>query len=167
VKHALLTLCLIVWASVAAHGQAGAQSAPVVAPDPRIPIALAEARRENWRCLMRGHLKALIEAMQHMSAGEYSLAARVTEDNYGLAPGKPEYCREPLFTKDASIIAAGLPPPPPEAVRGMFSGMQQAAAVFVDEARDAQRSGNPASAWKSLAALGAHCSACHAAYRLE
>ncbi len=47
---------------------------------------------------------------------ELQLAARVTEDNYGLAPGKPEYCREPLFTKDASITAAGLPPPPPEAV---------------------------------------------------
>jgi hypothetical protein len=125
VKHSLLTLCLIVWASVEAHGQAGTQSAPVAAPDPRIPIVLAQARRENWRCLMRGHLKALIEAMQHMSAGEYALAAMVTEDNYGLAPGKPEYCREPLFTKDASITAAGLPPPPPEAVRGMFSGMQQ------------------------------------------
>jgi hypothetical protein len=29
-----------------------------VARDPRLPIVLAEARRQNWRCLMRGHLQS-------------------------------------------------------------------------------------------------------------
>jgi hypothetical protein len=132
-----------------------------------MPIALAGARRDNWRCLMRGHLKALVEAMQHMSVGKYALAAAVTEDNYGLAPGKEEYCREPLFTKDASSAAATLPPQPPEPVRAMFSGMQEAARAFVRAARNVPRTGDPTPAWKSLAALAGYCSACHAAYRLE
>jgi hypothetical protein len=103
---------------------------------------------------MRGHLKALTEAMQHMSAGEYELAAVVTEDNYGLTPGKAEYCRESIFTKDASIAAASLPPQPPDAVRAMFAGMQQAAGAFVKAARETHRTGDPAPAWKSLSVLG-------------
>src|ERR1700728_3901662 len=63
------------------------------ARDPRLPIVLAQARRENWKCLMRGHLQSLTESMRHLSNGEFEAAAAVAEFNFGLAPGTIEYCR--------------------------------------------------------------------------
>jgi hypothetical protein len=141
--------------------------AATVAHDSRLPIALAEARRENWKCLMRGHLRALTESMRHLSNGEYEAAAAATESNFGLAPGTVEYCREPLFTRRDSERAATLPPSPPPEVHAMFDEMHAAARTFVIDARAAFRTNNPADAWKSLAALGGTCSACHVAYRVD
>jgi cytochrome c556 len=135
--------------------------------DPRLPIALVEARRENWKCLMRGHLQSLTESMRHLSKGEFVAAAAAVESNFGLAPGTVEYCREPLFTKDDSVRAATLPPSPPPQVRAMFDGMHTAARTFVIDARAASRSKDPSAAWKSLAALGDTCSACHLVYRID
>ena len=135
--------------------------------DRRFPIVLAEARRDNWRCLMRGHLQSLTESMRHLSNGEFEAAAAATESNFGLAPGTGEYCREPLFTKSESERAATLPPSPPPEVRAMFDAMHAAARVFVVDARAASRSKNPTSAWRSLAALGGTCSACHVVYRID
>jgi hypothetical protein len=154
-----------------AHNWAFAQ-APVVprttAPhDPRLYIALAEARRENWKCLMRGHLRSLTESMQHLSSGEFEAAAAAAESNYGLSPGAVEYCREPLFTKEDSVRAATLLPSPPSEVRAMFDEMHAAARIFVTDARVASRTNDPAAAWKSLAALGGTCSACHLLYRID
>jgi cytochrome c556 len=136
-----------------------------VARDPRLPIALAEARRENWKCLMRGHLQSLTESMRHLSKGEFEAAA--AEANFGLAPGTVEYCREPLFTKEDSVRAATLPPSPAPQVRAMFDAMHTAARAFVIDARAASRSKDPTAAWKSLAALGDTCSACHVVYRID
>jgi mono/diheme cytochrome c family protein len=132
-----------------------------------LPIALAEARRNNWKCLMRGHLQSLTESMRHLSSGEFEAAAAAAESNFGLAPGTVEYCREPPFTKEDSERAAMLPPSPPPEVRAMFDEMHAAARVFVVDARAASRSKDPAAAWKSLAALGGTCSACHAVYRID
>jgi hypothetical protein len=137
------------------------------ARDPRLPIALAEARRENWKCLMRGHLQSLTESMRHLSNGEFEAAAAAAESNFGLAPGTVEYCREPLFTKETSERAAMLPPSPPPEVRAMFDEMHNAARAFVTDARAASRSQDPTAAWKSLAALGGTCSACHVVYRID
>ena len=144
-------------------------SAPATraALDRRLPIALAEARRENWRCLMRGHLQSLTDSMRHLSNGEFEAAAVSAESNFGLAPGTVEYCREPLFTKEDSERAATLPPSPPPEVRAMFDEMHAAARVFVGDARGASRTKDPTAAWKSLAALGGTCSACHVVYRIE
>jgi hypothetical protein len=147
--------------------QAQPMSPPTVARDPRLLIALAEARRENWKCLMRGHLQSLAESMRHLSNGEYEAAAAAAESNFGLAPGTVEYCREPLFTKEDSARAAMLPPPPPPEVRAMFDEMHNAARVFVLDARAASRSKDSTAAWKSLAALGGTCSACHVVYRVD
>jgi hypothetical protein len=87
--------------------------------------ALAEARRENWKCLMRGHLQSLTEAMRHLSNGEFEAAAAAAESNFGLAPGAVEYCREPPFTKENSLRAAMLPPSPPPEVRAIRAGRLQ------------------------------------------
>ncbi len=141
--------------------------ASTAARDPRFAIALAEARRENWKCLMRGHLQSLTESMRHLSNGEFEAAAVAAEANFGLAPGTVEYCREPLFTKEASERAATLPPAPPTEVRAMFDAMHSAARTFVTDARAASLSKDPTAAWKSLAALGAICSACHVVYRID
>jgi predicted CxxxxCH...CXXCH cytochrome family protein len=138
-----------------------------VALDRRVPIALAEARRENWKCLMRGHLRSLTDSMRHLSSGEFEAAATATESNFGLAPGTAEYCREPLFTRQDSERAAALPPAPPPEVRAMFDEMHSAARAFVVDARKASRSKDPTAAWRSLAALGDTCSACHVLYRVE
>jgi hypothetical protein len=138
-----------------------------LARDPRVPITLAEARRENWRCLMRGHLQSLTESMQHLSNGEFEAAAAAAESNFGLAPGTVEYCREPLFTREDSQRAATLPPSPPPEVRAMFDEMHAAARAFVVDARAASRTKDPTAAWKSLAALGGTCSACHVVYRID
>jgi hypothetical protein len=146
---------------------AAAEPSSITQPDPRAVIRLAPARRENWQCLMRGHLQSLIESMRHLASGEYEAAAAATEDHYGLRPGTAEYCREPLFTKEASVSAATLPPAPPEAVSAMFVNMHDAARQFAAEARKARNTGDPTPAWKSLAAVAEYCSACHAAYRLE
>jgi hypothetical protein len=135
--------------------------------DPRLPIALAEARRENWKCLMRGHLQSLTESMRHLSKGEFEAAAAAAESNFGLAPGTGEYCREPLFTKEDSVRAATLPPSPPPQVRAMFDEMHTAARAFVIDARAASRTNDPTAAWKSLAALGGTCSACNVVYRID
>jgi hypothetical protein len=135
--------------------------------DPRLPIALVEARRENWKCLMRGHLRSLTESMRHLSRGEFVAAAAAVESNFGLAPGTVEYCREPLFTKEDSVRAATLPPSPPPEARAMFDGMHTAARTFVIDARTASHSKDPTAAWKSLAALGDTCSVCHLVYRID
>jgi hypothetical protein len=140
---------------------------PAAARDSRLPIALAEARRENWKCLMRGHLQSLTESMRHLSNGEFEAAATAAERNFGLAPGSVEYCREPQFTKQGSERAATLPPSPPPEVRAMFDEMHTAARAFVVDARAASRSKDPTAAWKSLAALGGTCSACHVVYRID
>jgi hypothetical protein len=129
--------------------------------DPRLPIVLAEARRENWKCLMRGHLRSLTESMRHLSQGEFEAAAAAAESNFGLAPDTVEYCREPLFTKEDSVRAATLAPSPPPQVRAMFDEMHNAARAFIIDARVATRTKDPTAAWKSLAALGGTCSACH------
>jgi hypothetical protein len=144
-------------------------SAPVTraALDRRLPIALAEARREDWRCLMRGHLQSLTDSMRHLSNGEFEAAAASAESNFGLAPGTVEYCREPLFTKEDSERAATLLPSPPPEVRAMFDEMHAAARVFVGDARGASRTEDPTAAWKSLAALGGTCSACHVVYKID
>jgi hypothetical protein len=141
--------------------------ASTVARDSRLPIVLAEARRENWKCLMRGHLQSLAESMRHLSNGEFEAAAAAAESNFGLAPGTVEYCREPLFTKEDSERAATLPPWPPPEVRAMFDQMHTAARAFVVDARAASRSKDPTAAWKSLAALGGTCSGCHVVYRID
>jgi hypothetical protein len=153
-------------------GPEHAVPAPAVAAvklgrDPRLPIALAEARRENWRCLMRGHLRSLTDSMRQLSNGEFEVAAVSTESNFGLAPGSVEYCREPLFTKKDSVRAAALPPSPPPEVRAMFDEMHAAARGFVVNAREAARTKDPAAAWKSLAALGGTCTGCHVVYRID
>jgi hypothetical protein len=135
--------------------------------DPRLLIALVEARRENWKCLMRGHLQSLTESMRHLSKGEFEAAAAAAESHFGLAVGTVEYCREPLFTKEDSVRAATLPPSPPPPVRAMFDEMHTAARAFVIDARAASRSNDPTAAWKSLAALGDTCSACHFVYRID
>jgi hypothetical protein len=160
--------CLLVPCWVLAEVPAvPAVPATKVARDPRLPIVLAEARRQNWRCLMRGHLQSLTESMRHLSNGEFEAAAASTESNFGLAPGTVEYCREPLFTKADSERAATLPPSPPPEVRAMFDEMHSAARAFVVSARGASRTKDPTAAWKSLAALGGTCSACHIVYRVD
>jgi cytochrome c556 len=116
---------------------------------------------------MRGHLQSLTESMRHLSNGEFDAAAAAAESNFGLAPGTTEYCREPIFTKDDSERAATLPPSPPPAVRAMFDEMHTAARAFVIDARAASRTKDPTAAWKSLAALGGTCSACHVVYRID
>jgi cytochrome c556 len=150
-----------------ALAQASAVPGTTVRRDPRLPIALAEARRENWKCLMRGHLQSLTESMRHLSKGEFEAAAAAAESHFGLAPGTVEYCREPLFTKEDSVRAATLPPSPPPQVRAMLDEMHTAARAFVIDARAASRSNDPTAAWKSLAALGDTCSACHVVYRID
>lgn len=157
--------CLLVPCWVLAR--VSAVPATTVARDRRLPIALGEARRENWRCLMRGHLQSLTESIRHLSNGEFEAAAVSAESNFGLAPGIVEYCREPLFTKEDSVRAATMPPSPPPEVRAMFDGMHAAARTFVIDARAASRSKDPSAAWKSLAALGDTCSACHLIYRID
>jgi len=166
-KRTRAILYLSLCGSWGTMGQERAPTAPTLTADTRTPIALADLRRANWQCLMRGHLRTLVDAMQHLSAGDYVRAAEVTEDNYGLTRGQSEYCREPLFTKEASMAAATLPPQPPEPVRALFGEMQVAATAFARAAREAQRTGDSGPAWKSLAVLGGYCSACHAAYRLQ
>ena len=158
-------LCLL----VPCWGLAQVPAAPAakVTHDPRLPIVLAEARRDNWRCLMRGHLQSLTESMRHLSNGEFEAAAAAAESNFGLAPGTSEYCREPLFTRSDSERAATLPPSPPPEVRAMFDEMHTAARAFVIDARAASHSKDPTAAWKSLAALGGTCSACHVVYRID
>ena len=158
-------LCLL----VPCWGLAQVPAAPAakVTQDPRLPIVLAEARRDNWRCLMRGHLQSLTESMRHLSNGEFEAAAAAAESNFGLAPGTSEYCREPLFTRSDSERAATLPPSPPPEVRAMFDEMHTAARAFVIDARAASHSKDPTAAWKSLAALGGTCSACHVVYRID
>jgi len=135
--------------------------------DRRLPIALAEARRENWKCLMRGHLRTLTDSMRYLSNGEFEAAAAAAESNFGLAPGTVEYCREPLFTKEDSVRAATLPPSPPPQVRAMFDEMHDAARAFVIDARAAVRDRDPSAAWRSLSALGNTCTACHVLYRID
>ena len=157
--------CLLVPCGVLAQVQP--MPTTKAARDPRLPIALAEARRENWKCLMRGHLQSLTESMRHLSNGEFEAAAAAAESNFGLAPGTVEYCREPLFTKEDSERAATLLPSPPPEVRAMFDEMHSAARAFVIDARAASRSKDPTAAWKSLAALGGTCSACHVVYRID
>jgi cytochrome c556 len=165
IEIALVVVCLLVPCWVLA--QVPAAPAANVTRDPRLRIVLAEARRDNWRCLMRGHLQSLTESMRHLSNGEFEAAAVATESNFGLAPGTSEYCREPLFTKSDSERAATLPPSPPPEARAMFDEMHTAARAFVNDARAASRSRDTAAAWRSLAALGGTCSACHAVYRID
>ena len=165
VEIALAMGCLLVPCWVLA--EAASVPATTVARDPRLPIALAEARRNNWKCLMRGHLQSLADSMRHLSNGDFEAAAAASESNFGLAPGTIEYCREPLFTKDESERAAKLPPSPPPEVRAMFDEMHTAARAFVIDARAASRTKDPTTAWKSLAALGGTCSACHVVYRID
>jgi len=146
-----------------------AQSAPPAdrhALDPRHELKLAPAREDNWRCQMRGHLRTLTDAMRQMAAGEYESAAAAIDENFGLLPGGQEYCREPIFTKDESIVASRLPPSPPPEVRAMFELMHAAAREFSANARLVTSGGDAAKAWKSLAALGGTCTACHAVYRI-
>jgi hypothetical protein len=116
---------------------------------------------------MRGHLRSLTESMRHLSSGEFEAAAAAAESNFGLAPGAVEYCREPLFMKEDSVRAATLPPSPPPEVRAMFDEMHAAARVFVNDARAASCTKDPATAWKSLAALGGTSSACHLVYKID
>ena len=143
-----------------------AQSAKLAA-DTRLPITLAKARHDNWRCLMRGHLTSLVETMQRMSAGEFENAASEVEEHYGLRPSVVEFCHEPIFSKEASVAAAKLPPNPPEPVRAMFVAMKVASQHFVDEARHAGSTGDPKAAWAALSTLAGYCTACHRAYRLQ
>jgi hypothetical protein len=166
-SRALLVICLLFTGLAGLIGHSQAQTVPAALPDPRTPIALAPARRDNWRCLMRGHLNALVQVMQHMSAGEYQQAATLAEHNFGLVENQPEFCHEALFTKESSIAAATLPPQPPQVVREMFRVMRETAAQFVRTARAVPHGGDPAVAWSALAKLGGQCPACHAAYRLE
>jgi cytochrome c556 len=166
-RRLLLLACLVLGGAAGVSTVTRAQTTPSALPDTRIPIALAAARRDNWRCLMRGHLSALVQVMQHMSAGEYPQAAALAERNFGLVANQPEFCHEPLFSKEASLAAATLAPQPPEAVRAMFRVMRTTAAQFVRAARAVPPGGNPAAAWSALAKLGGQCPACHAAYRLE
>src|SRR5258707_7863950 len=63
--------------------QSPAVSSQPTLRDPRLSIALAEARRKNWKCLMRGHLRSLTESMRHLSEGEFEAAAVDTESNFG------------------------------------------------------------------------------------
>ncbi len=147
--------------------QTSAGPGPTVLRDPRLSKALAEPRRDNWKCLMRGHLRSLTESMRHLSEGEFEAAAAAAESNFALVPGTVEYCREPLFTKEDSVRAATIPPSPPPPVRAMFDEMHAAARDFVFEARAASRTKDPGAAWKSLAALGNTCSACHFVYRVD
>jgi hypothetical protein len=105
--------------------------------------------------------------MRHLSNGEFEAAAASAESNFGLAPGTVEYCREPLFRKEDSEHAATLPPSPPPEVRAMFDEMHSAGRAFVISARRASRTKDPTAAWKSLAALGGTCSACHIVYRVD
>lgn len=141
--------------------------ASTVARDSRLFIALAEVRRENWKCLMRGHLQSITESMRHLSNGEFEAAAAAAESNFGLAAGTVEYCREPSFTKESSERAAMLPPSRPPEVRAMFDEMHTVARAFVVDARAASRSKDLTAAWKSLAALDGTCSACHVVYRID
>lgn len=157
---------LVIISIVFLAGGAIAQTANLAA-DTRQPIALAKARHDNWRCLMRGHLTSLVETMQEMSAGEYEKAASEVEQHYGLRPGAVEFCHEPIFSKEASVAAAQLAPNPPEPVRAMFVGMKTASQHFADEARQAAAAGNPKAAWAALSTLAGFCTSCHAAYRLE
>ena len=161
-KLALSLGCLPVpyWVLAEVLGATGAR-------DSRLLITLVEARRENWKCLMRGHLQSLTESMRYLSKGEFVAAADAVESNFALTPGTVEYCREPLFTKENSVRAATLPPSPPPEVRAMFDGMHAAARTFVIDARTASGSKDPSAAWKSLAALGGTCSACHLVYRID
>ena len=161
----LTVACLLVYCGAIA--QAPAAPGTTVSRDPRLPIALAAARRENWNCLMRGHFRSITESMRLLSEGEFEAAAAVVENHFGLAPGTVEYCREPLFTKEDSVAAAKLPPSPSPQVRAMFDEMHAAARVFIMDARAASRTKDPTLAWRSLAALGNTCSACHAVYRLD
>jgi predicted CxxxxCH...CXXCH cytochrome family protein len=90
-----------------------------------------------------------------------------TEDHYGFRPGTVEYCREPIFSKESSLAAAQLPPDPSGPVREMFKAMKNSGQRFVEEARRAAKTGDPAPAWKTLTAMAEYCNACHAAYRLK
>jgi hypothetical protein len=159
--------CCLVLLIVCTGLAAAAEPSVTTQSDPRAVIKLAPARHDNWQCLMRGHLQSLIDSMRYLASGEYEAAAAATEDHYGLRPGTVEYCREALFTKQASVSAATLPPAPPQAVSAMFVSMHDAARKFAAEARKARNSGDPMPAWKALAAVAEYCSACHATYRLE
>lgn len=140
---------------------------PAGTADPRQPIHLAPARRDNWRCLMRGHLSSLIDSMRLLSAGSYEAAAATTEDHYGLRPGTAEFCHESMFTPEASIAAAKLLPNAPDPIPAMFVSMHEAARAFALEARKAKTTGDAALAWKALATMAEYCNACHAGYRLD
>ena len=163
----MLKLVLSVCCILASYRLFAEVPVATVARDPRSLITLAEARRENWKCLMRGHLRSLTESMRHLSSGDFEAAAAAVESNFGLAPGTVEYCREPLFTKEESVRAATLLPSPPQEARAMFDAMHAAARTFVIDARNGSRSKDPSAAWRSLASLGDTCSACHLVYRID
>lgn len=135
--------------------------------DPRIPFTLDPARRANFECLMRGHLEALSLLMKAVSAGDYAGAATLADERFSLTPGTKDYCREPLFTREASLATLNLPPAPPDGVKALFASMHAAADAFRTDAHSAATGGDPKPALKSLASLAASCHACHAAYRLD
>jgi len=160
----------LAWLSVALASAAAADPGTITnrhALDPRRELKLAPARVDNWRCQMRGHLRTLTDAMRELAAGSYDAAAATVDDNFGLSPDGQEYCREPIFSREESVTASRLPPSPPPEVRAMFELMHAAAREFSANARQIGSGGDVTKAWKSLAALGGTCTACHAAYRID
>jgi hypothetical protein len=126
-----------------------------------------EAHNIGRKCLMRSHFQSLTEAMRQLSRGEFAAAADLADSNFRLVPGSAEYCCEPSFTKQDSLRVAVLPQAPPPQLRAMLVALHIAARAFVIDARAASRTKDPTAAWKSLAALGDICSACHLIYRID
>src|ERR1700676_741751 len=89
----LTVACLLVYCGAIA--QAPAAPGTTVSRDPRLPIALAAARRENWNCLMRGHFRSITESMRLLSEGEFEAAAAVVENHFSRKKTRspPPSCR--------------------------------------------------------------------------
>ena len=119
---------------------------------------------------MRDHMEALDGILSALAADDYPAAAAIANARLGLDSPSAAGCKPPR---------QGAPPPGkgsmeemmglymPEDMRALGVAMHSAASDFATAALEAKGKADPKIAYQAVSQVTAHCTACHAAFRVH
>jgi hypothetical protein len=157
ILRALLAAALLATGFGTAQAQAPHRHAPQAAhamPDKREEVAFPAQLKEHTLANMRDHLLTLQRIQEALAKGAFDSAAQLAESRLGMSS---------LQLHGAHEVARFMP----QGMQEIGTAMHKSASRFAIEAGNASATGDVRGPLSALAAVTAHCVACHAAYRLK
>ncbi|HIJ62176.1 MAG TPA: cytochrome c [Rhodospirillaceae bacterium] len=119
---------------------------------------------------MRDHMEALDGILRALAADDYAGAAAIANTRLGLDSPSAVGCKPlpqgaPRPAKGSMEEMMGLYMP--EDMRALGVAMHSAASDFATAALEAKGKADPKIAYQALSQVTAHCTACHAAFRVH